>query len=387
MDMILSNASLDARNILVIVNSLSELDSAWLIFRENPDYVFCAVIPGEFCFQDFCNSRLSELPNLILNCSQNDVLYKIRNTGLVLAVGCGASGILPDFLRLISFCSELHIPVAELQCSILRLGASDFTKPESYAETKTLKTDHDFINAGGFADYLLSYYPATAERCNGTVIGFTKYHQKELNCSFCNAGYVLVLADFSVGCFTAEDTDAFLGCIIKTAASYPDIQFLIRPDDSGIEFYFNKTISFNACENITIVQFDPLLGLIPFDSLIADSAKVVSTLSSSLLECEALGKDTIVYKCKSCSGLLDEIDECRTFSNADELRPFVEGREHCAVRTGKLIEFDNSVFRDFVERTFSVPDLPKQQILKQIVRYSALLDSDRWKIEISGIGD
>ena len=116
-----------------------------------------------------------------------------------------------------------------------------------------------------------------------------------------------------------------------------------------------------------------MLRLLPPDSLIKNASKVISIVSTALLDCEAYRKDSIVFKCESVAPLFAGINSCRTFSSYDQLASFIDSQEPCLINTGKLIEFDNSEFRNFVAHTYSSCRKPKCEILKQIAKYSALL--------------
>ena len=361
------------RNILVCVNVLSQLDYLYLIFNENPDYKFYVFIQNGFCLQDFYNCRLAGLPNLIISSNPLELFCIIENIGMVLTAGCVVSRHCMKALQLLVTCSELNIPIVEVQHSLFQHGMHYFVENKSYAETKSYETINHNINIDHLTDDLLSFYPVTAEHRQGTVIGFPKYHLNDLLLSYYDAKYVLILTDINFDLFSPEEFDIFLGCLIKTAVTHPNIQFLLKPSENDADCFLNKTINLGSYENITFVQSDPVLSLISLDSLIKNSAKVVvSTASNVLLDCEAYRKDIAVFRSNSNALLLNEINSCCTFGTPDELTVFVESKEHSPIETGKLIEFDNLKFREFIERSFKISKQPKGKILKEIVRFSAL---------------
>lgn len=368
--LVLNSTKEYGRNMLVFVNSLSQLDNLFLIFAENEGYTFYVLFQQELCLQDFYNSRLSGLANLILCCDPRQILSKIEKFGMVLAAECSAAGRSLPALQLLSLCSELGIPIAEVQQGLFQYGMHCHAAARSYAESKSYETIGNAIDIDSYTDYLLSFYPVTTEHRQGTVIGFPKYHLAGLEHSGCDAHYVMVITDFDPECFSPEDFAAFLGCLMKTAASHQDTVFLWKPGAEAPAF-MNKTISIDACDNITVVPLDPMLSLLPSDSLVKNASKVICTVSTALLGCEAYGKDTAVFKCGSDLQLLGEINSCRTFSNSDELAAFIESDEQSPVDTGKLMEFDNLKFRNFVYHNFKTCQLPKTEILKRVAKHSA----------------
>ena len=359
-------------NILVSVKTLSQLDFFYLIFWENRDYTFYVLVGETFCLQDIYNSKFAQLPNLILNCDSSQLISKIEKIGMVLTTESSAACLDMQALLLFSLCSELDIPVVEMQHSIVQYGVHYHAEVKSYAETKSYGTFKYYINVEPFAEHLLSFYPVTTERCQGTVIGFPKYHLSGLQCSGCDAGYILIFSNFNFECYTPEDLCTFSGCILKAAAAHPEFQFVWKTC-TETEDCFIKNVNLDAYENITLVQSDQLLSLLSLESLIKNASKVISTLSTVLLDCEAYRKNTILFKCESVAQLFSEINNCCTFSNSEQLIVFVENEESCLVNSGKLREFDNSKFRNFVEQTFSNCRKARTEILKQIARYSALI--------------
>ena len=370
--LLLNTESECARNILVLVKALSQLDNFYLIFKENGDYTFYLSVRETFCLQDFYNSRLAQLPNLILICDSAQLIRKVEKFGMVLTADCSASGIGLKTMQFLALCSELDIPVVEMQHSLFQYGIHYHAEAKSYAETISYGTLSESINVEPFAEHLLSFYPVTMEHRHGTVMGFPKYHLNELQDPCYDAGYILIISDFNFESCSSEDFCAFLGCIIKAAVAHPEIQFVWENTSSETVDCFNKKINLNAYENITLARSDQMLRLLSPDSLIKNASKVISTLSTALLDCEAYRKNSIVFKCESVLQLFAEINSCSTFSNSDQLNSFIESRELSLINTGKSIEFDNSKFRNFVAGTFHICSKPKHDILKHIARYSVL---------------
>lgn len=366
--LLLNSHSSPNKNILVIVNVLSKLDNAYLVFKENPDYSFFAIVLGTYTLQDYYNSRLSKLNNLILNDHKEQLIYKIEKMGMVISTECAPTSLCRYGLRLLALCDALRIPIVELQHGLFQYGLHYSVEPKSY------ETMYDFLNIDNFTTHLLSFYSVTTEYRHGIVVGFPKYHFKDFHNYNYDAQYILILTNFNWDCFSPEDFDRFLGCIIKTTESHPDIQFLWKPHSAELGYYLNKTINLDAYSNLTVVQSDPLLSLLSLDSLVKNAAKVISTISTVLFDCEAYQKPTAVYKCSANSQLLDEIKSCCTFSNESELKKFIESKEPCRITTGKLIEYDNSKFRKFVEEEYKLTSLSKMEILQQIAKYTSLLE-------------
>lgn len=369
--LILNSNLIDTKNILVIVNGLPKLDNAYLIFRENKDCTFYVIFNGKFCIQEYYNSRLSKLPNLIINeKAETELFVKIEKFGLVITTECAAAPSCLPGLIILALCAELHIPIVELQHGLFQYGLHYTVEDESY------KKIYDFLNVDNFTDYLLSFYPVNTEYRKGTVIGFPKYHLCDLQpYNNYDAGYVLILTNFNWDCFSPEDFDNFLGCLLKTTEAHREIQFVWKPHPSEIGLYLNKNqINLDAFNNITIVSDDPMLNLTPLDSLVKYASKIISTLSTVLFDCEAYGKDTAVFKCGANSQLLSEIDSCYTFSNESQLRAFIESKQRFQITTGKLIEYDNSEFRKLIDEHYSLCRLPKKEVLKSVVKYRTLFE-------------
>ena len=120
--LLLNTESECARNILVLVKALSQLDNFYLIFKENGDYTFYLSVRETFCLQDFYNSRLAQLPNLILICDSAQLIRKVEKFGMVLTADCSASGIGLKTMQFLALCSELDIPVVEMQHSLFQYG-------------------------------------------------------------------------------------------------------------------------------------------------------------------------------------------------------------------------------------------------------------------------
>jgi len=250
--MLLLNRKSDcARNILVLVKFLSQLDNFYLIFKENSDCTFYVSVRETFCLQDFYNSRLAQLHNLILSCDSAQLLRKVEKFGMVLTTDCSASGTSVQDMQFLALCSELDIPVVEMQHSLFQYGIHYHAEAMPYAETKSYGTTDECMNVEPFAEHLLSFYPVTTEHRQGTVVGFPKYHLNELQVPGYDAGYILIISDFNFESCSSEDFCTFLGCVIKAAAAHPEIQFVWENASTETVECFNKNIRLNAYENIT----------------------------------------------------------------------------------------------------------------------------------------
>src|SRR5574344_1370781 len=323
------------KRILFFCNGFSQLENSYLMFQNNPDIEFWVWLVNNISIKDFYNSKLSKLPNLIVNENHEELLYKLEKFGMLITTVCSGAFCCRAGLHAISICMNIGIPVVELQHGLFEYGLSYNVEPVNYG------TMYDFLNVDNFSDYLLSYYPIKTQYREGVVIGFPKYHLHKIKLPKFDANYVLILTNFNWDCFTSEDFTVFLGALLKVVTKYPSVNFLWKPHPAELHFFTGRKINLALYPNITITQDDPLTKLIPLDSLIKFADKVISTISTVLYDCEAYKKKTAIFNSRGNSALLSKLKKYYSFEVFEELELFMEEKVDSQIVTGMLLDYDN----------------------------------------------
>ena len=355
------------KNILFYVNGISQLENSYLIFKENPDIMFFVISVSNINMQDFYNSKLRFLKNLILNDNSVELIYKIEKFGMLITTVCSGAYCCRTGLQVISICLNIGIPVVELQHGLFEYGLHYNVEP------KCFETQYDFLDVDNFTDYLLSYYPVVSKKRDVTVIGFPKYYATDIDIPLYTANYVLILTNFNWDCFTSEDFNVFLGALLKVVTQNSEINFIWKPHPAEIQFFIDKRINLDFYPNITIAQLDNLTKLLTLDNLIKYADKVISTISTVLLDCEAYNKDTAIFKSDANSELLTELNNFYSFSSYEELSFFVKEKTKSKLQTGKLLKYNNSLFRKFILEKYHLPIKDNKKILQAILEKQKII--------------
>jgi hypothetical protein len=101
--------------------------------------------------------------------------------------------------------------------------------------------------------------------------------------------------------------------------------------------------------------------------LIKNAKKVISTVSTVLLECEIHHKPTIIYEAISINCLINKLAIKTTFKNYQELDKAYNSKT-LLLKTGVLKQYDNSIFRETINTLYKEPEA--SNVLDNVMSFS-----------------
>ena len=256
-----------------------------------------------------------------------------------------------ESLNIIHAAKISGIPVAELQHGLFTYGLS------YYADIDRSFVSYDSLPARSFYDYLLSWYDTSIT--NSVTIGCPSYRKPSKKF---NGLYTLILSNLKWEIYTVPEKFGFFYSVIKLAHDNPDDVFIWKLHPSEISFSYWKNISKDlftiypsATKNILFYHQSRIMQHISLYDLIKKKKKVITTLSTTILDTEMNEKDAIVYDCAAVRELTSQLHSCDTFSNAEELAACYAAAEN-HLESGFLVPYNPSKFEAFLDEHWQRPE-------------------------------
>jgi len=337
------------KNIFMHINGMHHLGLILPICRSNPDYDF--YIYSENISQEACkNEHIYHLDNVYFPDDVTDCLFKLNNFGLFIGTDLQLTSAHRKGLKLAKKFRDAGVSVIELQHGLFQLGFHYFSIPRKDF------TAGDVNPVISYADSHLYFHSAEV---GANVIGYPPTLEKKKDNY--EGEYCLILSNLHWDTYTNIERLDFYFAMIRMVLEFKDQQFIWRMHHgeqisstckmllvSACVFY---GVSINKLKNLLI---NPTGGLNPdISSLIAKSSAVVSTVSTVLLDVEMYEKNTMVFDCDSIHKLVDLLKIKTTFREYADLTSLFDTKN--PLLTGRLVEYDNSIFRKVVDDYFSLP--------------------------------
>ena len=330
------------------------------IVKSNPDYYFY-FISNALQKDEYIKSELYSLPNTVFIENLNVLNYKLHMFGLFITINSATSSAYNFSLKFSQVLNRFNIKTIELQHGLFQLGIDYFHNPnKTYFYNDSLQNNI-------VADTFLSFVPYDKIE-NSICIGYPPYTQTQ-NTNYLNGAYTLILTNLHWKSYTDIERYNFYQFIVRLSYDNPNRLFILRQhpaeklNENCQKIYKNVLENFSA-DQINIVSENEIFDDINTEELIAKSKNVISTVSTTLLDCEINKKNTYIYECDTSRLLIKKISSCKTFSSYEELISIFDKK--ATIETGRLKLYDNSVFRKVVGKNYYVPKFDKTTYLEII---------------------
>ena len=353
-----------SKNIFCYINGKHHFDLLYSIVAQNQDINFFVFSPN-INLDDFIQSQLYSLNNITLiknnEAEINELIFKIKAFGLMVTTDAQATSAHKKSLQFVNFFQKNKVKVLELQHGLFQLGLHYSSKPNKDAFKS------DCLPLASYADYVLTYYPTLLP--NEIVIGYPLYNKK--NMPNIKGEYTLILSNLHWNIYTDSQRNLFYTSVIQLIKNNPNTLFIWKMHHGEIA-QLNKVKEIlntwgEMKKNIIFTNEDSLFKYTSTSDLIKNSKNVISTVSTVLLECEMHHKPTIIFETQNIKCLVDKIQRKTTFQNYQELKEAYNSK-HLNLRTGHLIQYNNSIFRDTINKLYKEPNTAN--ILDNIMSFS-----------------
>ncbi|MDR2252126.1 MAG: hypothetical protein LBD98_04850 [Endomicrobium sp.] len=342
------------KKILCFLEAKNRFDLFYDIAKNNYDMLF--FISSLVSKDEFYRHKIAYLKNVFL-CENNankirDLFLKVKIFGLHITTYCQPSSAHIFGLKVVKLCNKVQIPVLELQHGMFQLGL------HYYNASKTLESDS--LPVESYADKCLSYYPVDDIK-NQIVIGYPNFAKPA---PAIKGNYTLVLTNLHWNVYEKINVYKFYYAVIKFASENPSQIFLWLPHAGetlygGINHTFIKSlleIYPSAKKNFINVKENKVSSLVPTSEYIRKAGHVISTISTTLLDCEMYKKPTIIWESEETKVLLDKIKTKTSFRDYNDLcKVFYMPHSNLYLKSGLLLPYDNAAFREAVDKHYRQP--------------------------------
>lgn len=350
------------KRILFYIRGTHHFHLVYNIAQANPDYHFYFV--SNFVKkEDFISSPLYELDNCFYVEDLSNLLCKLPMFGLYMTTDCQMTAAHRFSLNLARLFAKIGVKVVELEHGLFQLGLDYFDVP----------CKHNFYNdslpTNIVADVFLSYAPEP-EIKNAVAIGYPPYQNQNQN--YYTGNYTLVLSNLHWETYSQVEKYNFYQSVVNLAIDNPQQVFIWRRHHgemvNGACVRMLKNIVNTLCpQHQNLVLEDAMIDGVSTEDLIAKADNVISTPSTTLLDCEMAQKHTYVYACDTNQCLIDKMKIKTVFHKDRELKNIFS--QKAQIQTGKLYVYNNKLFRDVVENNYRLPHPEKLTYLEDIVPY------------------
>ena len=336
------------KNIFCYLNGKHHFDLFYPIIKQNQNINFFVFSPN-VNLDDFIQSQLYQLNNVTLiknnEAEINELVFKIKAFGLMITTDAQATSAHKKSLQFVNFFQKNNIKVLELQHGLFQIGLHYNSTPNKDAFRS------DCLPLTSYADYVLTYYPSLQP--NEIVIGYPLYNNETMK--NIKGEYTLILSNLHWNIYTDSQRNLFYTSIIQLIKNNPDTLFIWKMHHGEIANLNKAKEILNTWgemkKNIIFTNDDSLFKYTSTSDLIKNSKNVISTVSTVLLECEIHHKPTIIFETQAIKCLINKIQRKTTFHNYQELKKAYNSK-YLNLRTGHLIQYDNSIFREAINKYF-----------------------------------
>lgn len=353
------------KNIFCYLNGKHHFEMFYQIFKQNKDINFFIYSPN-LNLDDFVQSKLYYLTNVtLIKNNENEIkelIYKIKSFGLMITTDAQATSAHQKSLQFVNFFQKNNIKVFELQHGLFQLGLHYTSIPHKDC------INSDCLYSPSYADYVLSYYPTSLS--NEITIGYPLYIKE--NNQYIQGEYTLILSNLHWNAYTDSQKNLFYTAVIQLIKNNPDRLFIWKMHH-GETKQLDKIKEIlklwgEMKKNIIFTSDENLFKYISTSDLIKNSQKVISTISTVLLECEMYNKPTIVYETQSVKCLIDKLKSKTTFKNYQELETSFK-TNNLPFSTGCLQRYDNVTLRKAIDKYYKTSN--STDLLNNILEFSA----------------
>lgn len=331
----------------------------------NPDIDFY-VHSNYISVDEYRKSDLYNLKNVYFVDNIAKFKYKLHLFGAFITTDAQATSPHSYSIKIISFFNKLNIPVIELQHGLFQLGLHYYDCPikENFQD--------DSLPTRSLADHILTYYPIESYT-NVTNIGYPPYDK--LKKSY-KGEYNLILSNLHWKTYSNEEKYHFYKIVLQFIEDQQDKMFIwkqhygemINPENQ--KMIKNLFALFpNAEKNILFYQHNEMLKKINVSTLIQKSDNIISTVSTTLLDCEMYNKPTFVYKCNSNDCLLKRLATNHLFTNYTELSNISKNKQ--PLKTRFLNRYDNDAFIQCINSLYKTTHLTSPEILQVMLEFDS----------------
>lgn len=318
----------------------------------NPDMEF--YIHSNFILLDeYRKSELYALNNVKFIADFNKIKHKLNLFGAVLSTDMQATPPHQYSLQIANIFQKLGVPVIEIQHGLFQLGLhyNDVPQHENFYD--------DSLPGKPIADYIFTYYPLPAIG-NTVSIGYPPYIVP-LKASY-TGEYGLILSNMHWTAYSQKEKYLFYASIMEFIEKHPKITFIWKMHHGEIaapqtaKMLDSLSKLFTPQKNMVFSHQTPILKKIDTDELIAKSKFVLSSVSTTLLDCEKYEKFTCIYATKSVECLLSKIAEKSTFRNYTDLVKLFKSSPPPLLRSSLLYPYDNEAFRKIIGKIYRLSE-------------------------------
>ncbi len=355
------------RKILCFYHNAFVLDLFYTLAGNNQDTLFIFLTNISDAHDTFYRHKASELKNVIRADLKElaDVVLKLKSVGLLITSAAQSDRLCKDGLKVVALCNQSKIPVFEIQHGMFQHGI--------HYQSGEQELSNESLTAETYADRILTYYPAGME--NEIVIGYPAFNNQAKAIA---GDYTLVLSNLHWQTYQKLNVYKFYHAVIKYAAKHPEQIFMWQPHpgemaNGGLNHLLLKSlfgIYPKARRNFINIKENPVSNLVPTSEWIRKAGRVISTISTVLLECEMYQKPTLIWECEDTKVLLDKIKTKASFKDyADLCRMNDLPDEALQLKSGLLLPYDNDAFRRAVAAHYHGPAESDRNLLADVLKY------------------
>lgn len=350
------------KRILFYIRGTHHCHLVYNLVKNNPDYQFY-FISNFLKKEDYIRSVLYPLDNCFFISDVNNLYTKLPLFGLYMTTDCQMTAAHVYSLNLRRLFAKLDVKTVELEHGLFQLGLDYFDIPSG------IDFHDDSLPTPIVADVFLSY--AKDSRIPQAVcIGYPPYEKKQE--PVYEGNYTLVLSNLHWKTYTDVEKYRFYQNIVRLVSENPEQLFVWRqhPGEKAspaCKRIYTQLLSILSPRHKNLVIESPAFDELSTEELIVKAKNVISTVSTTLLDCEIAKKDTYIYACDTNKSLIEKLPLCKTFSSYEELNYLFNKK--APLKTGKLNLYNNAAFREVVEGIYHMPELDKTVYLDEIVQY------------------
>ena len=281
----------------------------------NDEFIY-VIISNYITPDEYHLSKISMLKNCIFCNNIDELKYKISCFGAFLSTDTLATKAHQQALFIVNLCHLNNIPVIELQHGLFVYGMSYHCIPENNIVTS------DSLPVSSFKNHTFTFYPTNKK--DSTCIGYPIYY--DFNKLSYKGKYTVILSNMHWMAYSEYEKFTFFSSIIELANKHPNELFIWKLHPGEIDFPYYKELLHSlfrifpsSKRNIIFFHEDNILNKIGNFDLIGKSNKIICTLSTVMLDCELLKKDTIIFNCKSSDSMVSQLKTKECFSDIEEL--------------------------------------------------------------------
>ena len=325
---------------LVYAPFITKLNLFLPIVKNNRDFMFIIHI-NNLKKEEFLKSKFAFFENCFFYDKLPDLIFtelfdKFITTDAQQCVSHSYSNSIIDSFK------SAKKKVIELQHGMSQLGMHYVNLPDD----KILADDSLAQNTR--ADHILAFNKNISMNTenNITVMG---YPGTDNILKSYSGGYILITSNLHWDVYKMSEKILFYQQISNCIFQNPKELFIWRQhlgEKTAIsQSIINQSFSIHNCNPKQIKNLiidDQFLNNQNTESLISKSSKVISSYSTTLLDCEIYSKPTIIYSAPSIFNLISKLSYKNTFS---EKKPINLDYVNSSVKTGYLKSFNNSNVR------------------------------------------